>query len=308
MQLPLSILLYRRVIARPDPLFPAAIDAHCFAQHLRLLRRWCRVLPLEQAVRRLKERSLPARAACITFDGGYAEHADVALPLLQRFGLPATFFVATGFLDGGYSWSDAVIELVRNAPGPRLNLARCGLGAYDIGCALRRRAVIDLLLGALGTLPPVERLARVHAMAPRTTPTMLSSDQLIALHRAGMAIGGHTVNQHALASLSNAEARAEIGNGRARLEEIVQAPVRLFSYPHGIPGCDFEKRHANMLRSAGFDAAVSAAGGAACADCDPYELPRLAPWARNGGAFLLRIAANLLNAPASAFAAAPALR
>ena len=296
MLLPLSILIYRRVIARPDPLFPDTLDAARFAQQLRLLRRWFHVLPLEQAVRRLKERSLPSRAACITFDGGYADHADVALPLLQRFGLPATFFVATGYLDGGYSWVDAVIELVRNAPGPRLNLARCGFGAYDIACPLRKRAVIDMLLAALGTLPPVERLERVHAMARRTTPTMLSSDQLIALHRAGMDIGGHTVNQHSLATLSNAEARAEIGNGRARLEEIVQAPVRLFAYPNGKPGEDFEKRHANMLRSAGFDAAVTTACGAARPGCDPYELPRFAPWDSGSGGFLLGMGSNLLTA------------
>jgi peptidoglycan/xylan/chitin deacetylase (PgdA/CDA1 family) len=277
MQVPLSILIYRRVIARPDPLFPDVIHAHRFAQHLHLLRRWFHVLPLEQAVRRLQERSLPSRAAAITFDGGYADHAEVALPLLQRFNLPATFFVAIGYLDGGYSWSDAV-------------------GAYDVACLGRRRAVIDMLLAALGTLPPVERLERVHAMARRTTPTMLSSDQVIALHRAGMAIGGHTVNQHSLATLSNAEARAEIGNGRARLEEIVQAPVRLFAYPNGRPGADFEKRHANMLRSAGFDAAVTTASGAARASCDPYELPRFTPWDRSSGAFLLRMGSNLLRA------------
>ena len=295
MQLPLSILMYRRVIARPDPLFPDVIDAQRFAQQLRLLRRWFHVLPLEQAVRRLGERTLPARAACITFDGGYADHADVALPLLQRFGLPATFFVATGFLDGGYSWTDAVIELVRTAPGPRLNLVRSGFGAYDVACPLRRRAVIDMLVRALGCLPPLERLERVHAMARRTTPTMLSSDQLIALHRAGMDIGGHTVNQQSLASLSNAQARAEIGNGRARLEEIVQAPVRLFAYPNGVPGCDFEKRHANMLRSAGFDAAVTTASGVARAACDPYELPRVTPGEHSRG-FLLRMGSNLLKA------------
>ena len=297
MQVPLSILIYRRVLANPDPLFPETVDGRRFAQHLRLLRRWFRVLPLAQAARRLAERSLPSRAACITFDGGYAEHAEVALPLLQRYGLPATFFIASGFLDGGYSWSDAVIELVRNAPGPRLNLARGGFGSYDVGCTERRRAVIDLLLSALATLAPVERLERVRLMARRTSATMLSSDQLIALHRAGMGIGGHTVNQAPLASLSNAEARAEIANGRARLEDLIQAPVRLFSYPSGKPGRDFEKRHGNMLRSAGFDAAVTSAAGAARPDTDPYELPRFTPWDRSSSGFLLRLGSNLFTQP-----------
>ena len=73
------------------------------------------LMPLATAVRRLRDRSLPGRAACITFDGGYADNAQVALPILQRHAAPATFFVASGFLDGGYSWTDAVIELVREA-------------------------------------------------------------------------------------------------------------------------------------------------------------------------------------------------
>ena len=297
MHFPLSILIYRRVLAQPDPLFPDTLDAARFALHLRQLRRWCHVLPLSQAVRRLQERSLPSRAVCITFDGGYADHAGVALPLLQRHGMAATFFVASGFLDGGYSWVDAVVELVRKAPGPRLDLSCGGLGAYDVACNVRRRAVIELLLAALSTLPPVERLTRVHAMARCITPTMLCADQVIALHRAGMEIGAHSVTQQALATLSNAEARAEIANSRARLENIVQAPVRLFSYPEGKPGADFEKRHANMLRSAGFDAAVTTAPGAARHASDPFELPRLMPQDRSRSGFLLRLGSNLL-APA----------
>jgi peptidoglycan/xylan/chitin deacetylase (PgdA/CDA1 family) len=288
----LSILLYRRVCAAPDPLFPERLDSARFAAQLRQLRRWFRVLPLEQALRRLREGSLPARAAAISFDGGYADHAEVALPLLQRFNLPATFFVATGFLDGGYRWSDAIIELVRKAPGPRLNLARSGFGAYDVSCPLRRRAVIDLLLTALASLPLLERIERVRAMASRVTPTMLSVEQLLALHRAGMAIGGHTVTLQPLASLSNAEARAEIGNGRARLEDIVQAPVRVFSYPRGQPGADFETRHTHMLRSAGFDAAVTRACGAARPTDDPYALPRIVACS---GSILLPMVVKLLR-------------
>lgn len=295
MQVPLSILIYRRVAAAPDPLFPETVDARQFAQHVRLLKRWFRVLPLAQAARRLQERSLPSRAACITFDGAYAEHAEVALALLQQAGLPATFFVATGALDGGYSWSDAIIELVRKAPGSRLNLSRGGFGSYDIGCLQRRRAVIDMLLGALATLAPLERLERVRLMARRTSTTMLSSDQLIALHRAGMDIGAHTVNQAPLSSLSYAEARAEIGASRSRLEALIQAPVRLFSYPSGKPGHDFEKRHGNMLRSAGFDAAVTMAPGAARPDTDPYALPRFTPWDKSSSGFLLRLASNLFT-------------
>ncbi len=298
MQLPLSILIYHRVVARPDALFPERVDARRFEQHLRLLTRWFQVLPLAVAVRQLRARTLPSRAACITFDDGYADSADVALPLLQRYRVPATFFVASGFLDGGSLWSDVVIDAVREAPGERLNLGRCGFGSYDIACPQRRRAVIDMLLETLAALPQRERMQRVAMLARRASPSMLCPDQLLALHRAGMDIGAHPVSHAVLAALSNAEARAEIAAGRARLEDVIQAPVRLFAYPSGRPGRDFEKRHANMLRSQGFDAAVTSAWGAARPDTDPFELPRFTPWDRSSGGFLLRLGGNLLIPPA----------
>ncbi|MEO7497677.1 MAG: polysaccharide deacetylase family protein [Massilia sp.] len=298
MQLPLSILIYHRILAQPDPLFPEEVDARRFAQQIRLLSRWFHLMPLIDAVRALRARALPSRAACITFDDGYADSAEVALPILQRYKAPATFFIPSGFLDGGCLWNDAIIELVRNAPGPRLDLSRSGFGVYDIGCNGRRRAVIDALIGALKYLPSEERIERVKLMARRFTPTMLSSDQLLALHRAGMEIGAHTVSHAILSSISNADARAEIADGRARLQEIIQAPVRLFAYPNGKPGHDFEARHVHMLRSQGFEAAVTTAWGAARASTDPFLLPRFTPWDRSKSRFLLRMGSNLFMPPA----------
>jgi peptidoglycan/xylan/chitin deacetylase (PgdA/CDA1 family) len=298
MQVPLSILIYHRISAEPDPLFPEEVDARRFAQQIRLLSRWFHLMPLIDAVRALQSRSLPNRTACITFDDGYADSAEVALPILQRYRAPATFFVPSGFLDGGCLWNDAIIELVRNAPGPRLDLTRSGFGVYDIACNGRRRAVIDTLLAALKYLPSEERIERVKLMARRFSPTMLSSDQVLALHRAGMDIGAHTVSHAILSAVSNADARAEIANGRAHLQEIIQAPVRLFAYPNGKPGRDFEQRHVQMLRSQGFEGAVTTAWGAARSDTDPFMLPRFTPWDRGSSRFLLRLGSNLFMPPA----------
>lgn len=294
MHLPLSILIYHRVIAKPDPLFPECVDARRFEQHLRLLTRWFRVLPLPVAVRQLRAGTLPSRAACITFDNGYADTADVALPLLQRYDASATFFVASSFLDGGCLWSDVVIDTIRAAPPGRLNLGRYGFGVYDVACPVRRRAVIDMLIETLSRLPAPERNARVAAMERGAATRMLCADQLLALHRAGMDIGAHTPGHAVLAALSNAEARSEIAGARSRLEAVIQAPVSLFAYSNGRPGRDFEQRHANMLRSAGYDAAVTSAWGAARPQTDLYELPRFTPWDRGSMRFLLRMGANLL--------------
>ena len=259
-QWPLSILIYHRVTATPDRLFPDQVDARRFERQLRLLKRWFRLLPLSEAVRRLGGRRLRPRAACLTLDDGYADNAAVVLPILQRHGVPAAFLIASGYLDGGCMWNDAVIEVVRNAPG--------------------------------------ERLERVRRMVYRFSPTMLSSDQLIALHRADMEIGARTVSHPILTSASNAQARAEIVDCRARLQKIIHHEVSMFAYPNGKPGQDFEERHAAMLRAQGFEAAVTTAWGAARPSTDPFYLPRFTPWDRGSAGFLLRMARNMMTAPA----------
>ncbi|WP_163360867.1 polysaccharide deacetylase family protein, partial [Escherichia coli] len=85
------------------------------------LRSWFNVLPLDEAAQRLKDGSLPARAAALSFDDGYADNHDIALPLLQKHGLPCSFFIATGFLDGGRMWNDTLIESIRLSTKPLLD-------------------------------------------------------------------------------------------------------------------------------------------------------------------------------------------
>src|ERR1044071_7430526 len=76
---------------------------------------------------------LPKRALSITFDDGYADNYNVAAPILLRLGLAATFFVATGFLDGGCMFNDVVIEALRCAGGAELDLDDLGLGRHPLG-------------------------------------------------------------------------------------------------------------------------------------------------------------------------------
>ncbi|MES2298297.1 MAG: polysaccharide deacetylase family protein [Pseudomonadota bacterium] len=299
MHWPLSILIYHRVLAHADPLFPDQIDARRFDSQMRTLGANFTVLPLAQAVQALRERTLPRRAACITFDDGYADNAQVALPILLRHRLPATFFIASGFLRGATMWNDAVIARVRGASGGILNLTRFGLGRHDISSMAARRATIDTLLAQLKYLPAAQRDECVKAIAPKPARSlMMIPDQVLALHRSGMDIGAHTVSHPILATLGSAAARREIAQGRHALEDITGAPVKTFAYPNGKPGVDFAPEHVEMVRALGFDAAVTTAWGSARAGADPFRLPRFTPWDRSSALFSLRLAANLLRRPA----------
>jgi peptidoglycan/xylan/chitin deacetylase (PgdA/CDA1 family) len=309
----LSILIFHRVLPRTDPLFPDEVDAERFDAICAWLRTWFNVLPLDQACRRLRERTLPARALAITFDDGYADNHDVALPILQRHGLNATFFVATGFLDGGRMWNDTLIEAVRRCPQEQLDLSSLadlgleGLGRLPLLSTADKRAAIDALISACRYRLGGERDAAVAAVAriaaaelPRDL--MMTSEQVRSLHRQGMLIGGHTVNHPILARLALEEARQEIRGGKQQLEALTQAPVTLFAYPNGRPSEDFGAEHAALAEELGFDAAVTTAWGVSNHRSDRFQLPRFTPWDRSRWAFGLRLARNVgVRAPAVRF-------
>ncbi|MET3133196.1 peptidoglycan/xylan/chitin deacetylase (PgdA/CDA1 family) [Oxalobacteraceae bacterium GrIS 1.11] len=295
----LSILIYHQVPARPDPLFPDLPDGKLFERHLRLLKRFFQPMPLGEAVRRLRDGSLPPRAACITFDDGYADNAEVALPLLQKHGLSACFFIATGYLDGGRMWNDSVIERVRHAAGADLDLSACGLGRFPIGSPALKRAAIAALLGRLKYLPFERRqsIAKHMQAGPDGSGPMMRAEQVRRLHSAGMEIGAHTALHPILSSLSDQVARAEIAHGKLTLENMIDAPLTLFAYPNGRAGQDYGPRHVEIVKALGFHAAVATDPGVARAGADLYQLPRFTPWDRSGIRFLLRMGQNMFSPP-----------
>jgi peptidoglycan/xylan/chitin deacetylase (PgdA/CDA1 family) len=121
---------------------------------------------------------------------------------------------------------------------------------------------------------------------------MMTRDQLRGLHRAGVEIGGHTITHPILTSISDEDARREISAGKAELEAIIGAPVKLFAFPNGKPNVDYARRHVEMVREAGFDAAFSTVWGAAYHGCDPFQLPRIAPWRQTPLRYGLQVAAS----------------
>ncbi|HLX29959.1 MAG TPA: polysaccharide deacetylase family protein [Casimicrobiaceae bacterium] len=292
----LSVLIHHRVRREPDPLFPGEIDAARFDAQLRLLARLFNVIPLRDAVPMLTAGTLPARAACITFDDGYADNCEVALPILARHGLEAAFFVSTGYLDGGLMWNDAIIESIRGARGKRLDLTPIGLRAFAIETLDEKHGAISELIAGAKYLDPSEREKRCAAIrdlanvdVPRDL--MMRSDQVRALHAAGMDIGAHTVSHPILVRIDKEEARREIAEGKSALETIIDAPVRHFAYPNGVPGVDYGRAHVEIVRELGFDAAFSTACGAASRRSDMFQLPRFTPWDRTP----LRIGARFVR-------------
>ena len=275
----LLIFTYHRVLERPDPLLPDEPDAAAFAAQMDWIAEFCRVLPLSEAVQRLASGTLPQRAACITFDDGYANNHDVAMPILLRRGLTATVYVTVGAIERGIMWNDLVIEAHRQR------------GAAGNGAAAATVAALD----ELKYRPLDERweaAAELHrqltgAAAPRL---MMTADMVRAMARAGIEIGAHTVNHPILKRQSLEQARREIHGSRDWIADLLGTAPKSFAYPNGRPGRDYDQTHARLVEEAGFESAVSTQWNCARLGTDRFQLPRVTFWDRTPQRFWLRLA------------------
>lgn len=293
----LSVLFLHRVLPEADPLQPDELHVAWFSEIMQLLAEHCAPVSLGEGLALLDRGQLPARAVCVTFDDGYADNLTVAAPIMAGYAVPATVFVASGFLDGQVMWNDRVIEAVRAAQDRALDLSDLGLGAHPLDTPAARRLAVQALLNELKYRPRAQREELTAEIARRYVPNlrspMLSRAQVRALSDMGVEIGGHTVNHPILTGLSSAQARHEVGANKEDLEAITGEQVRFFAYPNGLPGRDFGSEHCGIVKQMGYQAALTTQSGVTGKETNRFLLPRFTPWDRTRPRFLLRLVWNM---------------
>lgn len=289
------ILTYHRVNDEGDPFF-GALPTGTFERQMRHVARNYRVLPLEDLVERLQRGGLPRNAVAITFDDGYRDNLTHAAPILSRMGLPATIFLATGFIGTAeVPWVDRLAQALKKSPvdavrtpwGDDLDLAgiparlRAMAGARDhfkrIPDEERHRA-LEALLAALGVTD--QRSFK---------NLMLSWDDVHALQGLGFAIGAHTVNHPILSRVTPQRAWTEILGSRTMIESACGTAPRLFAYPNG-GAEDYTETVKRLVREAGFSCAVTTRFGMNTPNTNPWELRRGGPWEHHLPTFALKLA------------------
>lgn len=294
----LFVFIFHRVLARPDSLLPGEPDVAQFDWIVRFISKCFNVLPFGDAVRRLRDHQLPPASASITFDDGYEDNYTLAQPILRQRGVVGTFFVASAFLDGGRMWNDDIIEAIRIWPGDLADLTQYGLELYDLSNLTSKRRSLDLILRKLKYLPHDHRTSLAREIARQSgvsdhSDLMMNHQTLRALAAAGMEVGAHTQTHPILRELDDARAHGEILGGKLQLESILDREVTVFAYPNGAPDRDFDTRHVEMVRRAGFIGAATTARGVARADADAFVIPRFTPWDRTPLRFASRCVLEL---------------
>ncbi len=285
------IFIFHRVLKKPDKLLPFEPDIKRFDQIIRQITSIYNVIPLDQAVELRTELRLPPRAACITFDDGYLDNLTNALPILEKYSVPATVFVATGFMNSTMMWNDIVIEAIRGYDGT-VDLPCLGLGAAENNTLEKKKINIDRLLAELKYRDLDERMdlvSEISAMVNfRQRQMMMSPDDVVCLSNAGVTIGAHTKNHPILSKVSSDVAYEEIDESKNRLESLLGKEVELFAYPNGKSGADYNDGHVQIVKSLGFKAAVSTEQKTVGAEHNVFSLPRFTPWDKNPYKFLAR--------------------
>ncbi|MEO7335112.1 MAG: polysaccharide deacetylase family protein [Caldimonas sp.] len=202
-----------------------------------------RVVSLSELVELARaDRSPPAGTVCITFDDGYLDNLEVAAPVLARYRLPATLFLATGYVERGEAqWADALHSVWRRRREHRLSLPELGVAAVDLSSQEASAKVRELLHRVFIEARREERERWLLALREQLKPegsmprlTMRWADARALLERHPLfEIGGHTRDHIDLRRHGDDVAQREINGCADDLRRELSLEHGHFSFPYG---------------------------------------------------------------------------
>jgi len=249
-----AVLCYHGVRRSDDsvPFSDLHVTKATFEQHCRLIANACNAISLSEfREARRNGRDLPRRSVIVTFDDGYRGVLEHALPILERYGMPATVFVsAAPVVERRHFWFDALCR-------------RQGEAAV-----LKARTLPYQQWRAL-TEATATALEEIESHRPLTLEELqrLAASPLIE-------IGAHTMTHPTLALAPVDDQQREIAEGRAALERVLGKRVTAFAYPYGNVFEDYTSETVTLVRDARFDLAFSTGASFATPECDPFQIPR----------------------------------
>lgn len=303
------ILLYHRVAIKHPDMQQLCVAPERFAEHMAILRSDYNPVPFSQ----ISQWDFSKNAVVVTFDDGYVDNLLWAKPILERFDIPATIFVTTGYVvDQRPFWWDELEYYLSNVESDRtedLNLIIGGhvhLWPLD-NASQRQQAYHDLMQILTGVdADEVERVVK----QMREHRTM--SDHLIENgYRAFtvnelrelaacdlIEIGAHTRNHVNLAVLTPSAQLEEIQGCRQDLETWLGRECVSFSYPFGFPNLHFDKESVEIVRQCGYRRACSNHTGWTTWRTNPLRYPRYLVRDWDGEKFQRQLMQWFANPPA----------
>ena len=249
-----AIILMGHRVAADDEGYLAGVPPDHFASQVAYLARHYEIISLGTLVRCFEERrAVPSRSVVLTFDDGFRDNLEHALPVLEKHRAPATVFVVTGSVSSGdLPWSQRLGVVFQRTRAAVLSAAHAGR-EMDLSTPPARRRAYDAAKARIRELSRLERERAIDGIAldlgvepPRDR--MLSWAHVRDLSQRGIEIGAHTFSHPLLACIPPAEARWEM----ERSKEDLKRELGLESMSFAFPGGSWTPSLVGMAREIGF--------------------------------------------------------
>jgi peptidoglycan/xylan/chitin deacetylase (PgdA/CDA1 family) len=293
------ILGYHRVANVTSDEYEVCITPKHFAEHMEMLNKYTHPIGLAELVQCLKAGSLPPKAVALTFDDGYADNLYEAKPILEKYGIPATIFICTGYL-GKEFWWDELERLIMSSQSD-LGALRLVVGEksfewnqpnispeVDLDVRSKFHRILYHFLIGLGVEAQNQAMNIIRNWSGRSSSESSSTrsigpEELLQLANSRLIeIGAHTRYHPMLPRLSLERQREEIVSSKHDLEALLGRQVGGFSYPNGRATGDAKL----IVREAGFDYACTSLHDVVKSGHDLHELTRFWQKDVDGNKFL----------------------
>jgi peptidoglycan/xylan/chitin deacetylase (PgdA/CDA1 family) len=301
------ILMYHRVTEIESDPWGLCVSPSYFAEHLQVLKKLNCTVRLQQLNQTLKNGKRPHRQIVITFDDGYSDNLYIAKPLLEKYEIPATIFLTTGYMEQEREfWSDE-LERILLQPGTLPEILSLNINgiSYEWKTSNNKHAneYYSLYYALYELLYPLCAQERSHILdqlllwakkEPELRPThrMMTLKELSSLQPGNIIeVGAHTVTHPFLATISPQAQLHEIQENKAQLEEIFGHEIQSFAYPHG----NYNLQTSEIVRQAGFTCACTTSANIVGKNSDRFQLPRFPVENCNGEEFAKQLSKWFLN-------------
>jgi len=286
----ITILRYHAVQDFPEET-DATVGAHImhttavFTRQMEMISRQYQPLTMDDLADFVEGRKeFSKNAVVVTFDDGYTDNYEVAAPILQKYGIPATFYITVNtignrtvpwFIRTRHAlWSTPLKEWTLPADGEHFSLE-----TREQRVAAMRRLNNDCvqLAGEAQEkfVSEIENSLEVEPPAPRNR-FMMDWEQVTSLKNQGHIIGSHTLTHPNLAKLALSDMQREIAESKRIIDEKLSTNTVHFSYPN--PGLtpQWNAETTQALKKAGYKTAVLSRQGAVYRGDDLLSLKRAA--------------------------------
>jgi len=182
---------------------------------------------------------LPKRAVLITFDDAYADFAEIAWPILKRFGLPATMFAPTAYPDHRevpFSWDKLYQAFKATA---QTELHGTPLGHLPLRDFEEKRRGLRKVQDYCAIIPHDKAMRLVDSVCAELVEgqeysgSVLTWDQLRMLAKEGLTLGSHTRTHPIMTQVTPNRIREEIRGSQEDLKREIGTVLPVFCYPNG---------------------------------------------------------------------------